>query len=412
MVYVDCTSTHAINMLTGIQRVVYNILEKAMLDEEIVKHIQPIVLSNRGFIPISKLEPHGYTKLIHSKKNTKKSNKNNLLEPLKLFLRKFPFTYQIIKIFYFFLKRTFVLYGNTEKSIIFTKEDTLLFLDATWSMPIWAEVANAKKNGTKIIFVIYDLIPIRFPQFCDKRHNDEFSNFFRNSLDFADMYVGISKTVMQDIVNFALESKHVRAESIKYDYFYLGSDFSKSIADSNVRKEMKDFFQDAMPVFLTVSTIEPRKNHSMILQAFDDLWNKGVDVKLCFIGKVGWKIEEFINIIKAHKMLGTKFMVFYDANDSELSYAYAHARSLIFASFAEGFGLPIIESMHYGLPVLASSLPIHQEIGGNNIEYFNSNDLEELISKIIQILQTPKENVTTSWIDWQDSTRMLWNKIA
>lgn len=413
MIYIDCTSTHSIDMLTGIQRVVYNVVEKCQQNQDIAHNIQPVVLSSRGFLPITSLQKHRYTTadtrdLDISIKKEKSSV--TWIELLKI--RKFPFLYQIIRKIFFALKRKKIAKILKEPNIIFNKNDTLLFLDACWNMPIWSEVKKAKIAGARIVFIIYDLIPIHFPEFCDKPHTNSFKNFFLNSLNFADMYVGISQTVMEEVKVFALHSHHQRARNIKYDYFYLGSDFSQNIVDDKVRREIKDFFEGKTPVFLTVSTIEPRKNHALILNAFDSLWEKGIDVKLCFIGKIGWKIAPFIEKIKSHRMLGKKFMVFYNANDFELSYAYTNAHSLVFASFVEGFGLPIIEALNCGLPVLASSLPIHKEIGRDNIDYFQLDNMEELVYKLEKLAQEPKKILKSTWMTWDESINMLLNKIV
>ena len=411
MIYIDCTSTYSIKMLTGIQRVVYNIVEKALLDQNLSNSVQPVVLSSRGFLPIKHLEKHQYSAKDVSKLNTKK-RKSFYDWIILLQIRKFPIIYNIIKNIYFIIRHKKIANIIKEPSVVFTKDDTLLFLDACWGMPIWKEVTRAKRQGARVVFVVYDLIPIRFPQFCDEPHTKALRKFIVNSFDMADMYLGISKTVIEDIKSFAHEIGHERAQTIQYDYFYLGADFSHTIYEGMVRDEMKDFFQGNAPVFLTVSTLEPRKNHVTILKAFDVLWARGIDVKLCFIGKVGWKIDVLLETIKSHKMLNTKFLVFYDANDFELSYAYQHAHTLVFASFAEGFGLPIIESMGYGLPVLASDLPIHKEIGRDTIDYFDLNDFDAFINKIENIARKPKKHTKITWIGWQESTHSLFSKIT
>lgn len=408
MIYIDCTTTYVTDMLTGIQRVVSNIIDKASIEEKGVSIIQPIVLSTRGFLPIESLPKHHYT--LSSTRNTKKQKK--ISDWIRWFnLRKFPFVYTLLKNIYFTYKRYCIAKTLKKPNIQFTHNDTLILLDACWGLPIWKEVQRAKNEGARIVFVIYDLIPIHFPNYCDYTHTKAFKSFLVNSLNYADLYMGISQTVMQDIKCFTLESRNKNAQRIQFDYFYLGADLSQQISDKTVRAAMKIFFKGNTPVFLAVSTIEPRKNHATILKVFDRLWEKGLDIKLCFIGKIGWKIESFIETIQSHKMLGDKFIMFNDADDYELSYAYCHARQLIFASFAEGFGLPIIEAMDFGLPILASDIPIHREVGGKNIEYFDLCDSDSLVNKIEETLVKAKENRKISWINWEESTQCFLNKL-
>ncbi|MDD3343425.1 MAG: glycosyltransferase family 1 protein [Sulfurospirillaceae bacterium] len=414
MVYIDCTSTHAINMLTGIQRVVFNVIDQMQSDPEIKKNIQPIILSNHGFVAIEGLIPHQYTHQSDKQEIQHPSLSPKTLETFKLFLRKFPIVYQVAKKAFFVFKRFSIARQITKQKINFTRNDTVLFLDATWSIPIWEEIQRAKKSQAKIIFVIYDLIPIRFSHFCDSAHREEFITFFKRTLDYADGYLGISQTVMNDVKDYVSTIEHTRSNDINYDYFYLGADFSTNTdkMHNGIRQEIVDFFNDDTPIFLTVSTIEPRKNHALILDAFNHLWDSKQNIKLCFIGKVGWKIQKFISQIRAHPMNGTQFLVIHDANDAELKYAYQHARGLIFASLAEGFGLPIIEAANYHLPVLASDIPIHKEIGRQEIDYFESNNVKALISKIREMANKPKKTVQFSWLTWEQSAHMLWNKIS
>jgi len=416
MIYIDCTSTYSINTMTGIQRVVRNILDSYVADAELSQKVQPIVYTSRGFVPVENLQSHEYSTGNEKEKEEKKQlvDLKNIfsIQNIKLFLQRLPFLYKVAKFFYFYMKRFLASKKEVNESIIFTKDDTILFLDATWNLPIWDDLNTIKKSESKIVFVIYDLIPIYYSQFCNVAHREDFEKFFVKSLDFADQYIGISQTVIDDVKKYALTTKHERLNEIKYDYFYLGSDFTKNSQKENVRTKIVNFFTGNTPVFLTVSTIEPRKNHKFILEAFDKLWDSNQDVKLCFIGKEGWKVEKFMKKIKNHKFLNDKFFVLHDANDAELSYAYQNSRSLVFASFVEGFGLPIIESLNLKLPVLASDIPIHKEVGGTTADYFDLNSVDMLIKKINYLKDNNKEDIDFSWLDWDKSSKMLFEKVS
>lgn len=414
MIYIDCTSTNAINALTGIQRVVYNLVSQIQTNNEMSKTTRLTILSSKGFVPLESLRPHQYTVPATETTSQVDHLKMKYFDRFKLFLRKSPFVYKVAKKVFFTFKRVFAKGCSEEKVIHFTPNDTLLFLDATWSMPIWDEVKRAKEAGSKIIFVIYDLIPIRFSQFCDVDHREEFIEFIKHSLDYADGYIGISKSVMHDMQAYAKEINHPRADRITYDYFYLGANFSDENKEKShmIRDEIVNFFNDDTPVFLTVSTIEPRKNHAIILDALDALWKQDKKVKLCFIGKVGWKIQDFMHRVKTHKELSKQFLVIHDATDAELCFAYKNAHSLIFASIAEGFGLPIIEALHYKLPVLASNIEVHREIGGDTIAYFESNSIASLLLCLEHTLENSLScQQNNGWLTWAQSATMLWNKI-
>nr|WP_316721318.1 glycosyltransferase family 1 protein [Sulfurospirillum sp. 'SP'] len=395
-------------MLTGIQRVVYNILDELQQEDYTKEQVQPIVLSSRGFLPITSLNKHRYM-LSH---NNFKQQQKYLTFFKNINFRKIPKLYQLMKYVFFMRKRLKTAYVISEPSIRFTKGDIVLFLDSSWNLPMWKEVKKAKKAEAKIVFVIYDFIPMLFPQFCEKAHSKQFELFFRKSLVVADQYIGISKTVMNDISSLAADLAPEQAKKIQYDYFYLGANFSKENQEvKKIREEIIEFFNTKIPILLTVSTIEPRKNHALILDAFEKLIQENVSVKLCFIGKIGWKVESFMKRIENHPLLKKDFLVIHDANDTELLYAYQKSFTLVFASTTEGFGLPIIEALNYNLPVIASDIKIHREIGQNQITYFQDDNIQDLTSQIKQILLNPKKISCSSWLTWKESARMLFDKL-
>ncbi|MEP6609773.1 MAG: glycosyltransferase, partial [Burkholderiaceae bacterium] len=102
--------------------------------------------------------------------------------------------------------------------------------------------------------------------------------------------------------------------------------------------------------------------------------------------------------------------------DIELDFAYRHASALIFASRAEGFGLPLVEAMHYGLPVLASDIPIFHEIGGEYPIYFDPDRSESLLAAVLAFESAVAHGTlirrAKPWLSWEDSTRMLLSKVV
>ena len=111
-----------------------------------------------------------------------------------------------------------------------------------------------------------------------------------------------------------------------------------------------------------------------------------------------------------------RLILFSDLNDKELLYSYKNAKMLLFPSIVEGFGLPIVESLTNGLPVLASNTPIHREVGGDKIGYFDISNPNDLANQIIGIERDgiPDNLIVDKnykWLDWRDSTEMLLKKV-
>jgi len=137
---------------------------------------------------------------------------------------------------------------------------------------------------------------------------------------------------------------------------------------------------------------------------------------LCIVGRMGWKVEALLRRIEQHPEKNVRLFWWSDLSDDELLYCYGNAKMLLFPSFIEGFGLPLVESLSNGLPVLASDTPIHREIGGEQIGYFDLADPHSLKEKLLAIEASGiPDSLQVSpgyqWLSWLESSRMLLNKM-
>ena len=279
-------------------------------------------------------------------------------------------------------------------------------------------VRRFKSSGGKVVYMIHDLIPIRYPEFCGSAVVIDFEHWFRETMKYADGYIAISKTVMEDVQSYiAAQGSDTRCYF--FDYFRLGAEQRAPVAEPIPERfpELRSLFDTGKSVYLTVSTIEPRKNHRYLLETFDRLWKRGVDAVLLIVGQIGWQVEPLIADIRSHSQFGTRLIMMNDLDDEGLSYCYRHAKALLFPSYTEGFGLPIIESLQAGLPVFASDIPVHREVGGSNIDYFDINEPDALAERIeavethrifLKNLRETPVHVTS----WEESTRELFAKIS
>jgi len=290
--------------------------------------------------------------------------------------------------------------------------DILLILDSSWYMNIWGAVDEFKSKGVKVYMVVYDLIPISNPEFCDDFLAVVFREWVMDAIARVDGYISISKSV-RDYNKEFVQAHGSRLDDRYHEYFYLGADFKHhTLEGMSIRAKLKEILDNN--TYLSVSTIEPRKNHKYILDAFDKLWDRGLDIKLLLIGRRGWKVEELIDRIMTHPQKDKRLFYYDDINDLELDLAYEKSKALIFASIVEGFGLPIVESLVKSLPVLASNTPIHREIGGDNALYFDLSSPESLVELIEGIEDGEIELKRVEdyhWLSWRESVEMLMQKI-
>lgn len=294
--------------------------------------------------------------------------------------------------------------------------DIFLLLDSSWHLDLYDLAERLKARGASIISVVYDLIPLTHSQFCDAGLTKVFERWFDWIARTADGFVCISRAVEQD-VRQAVTTRlgTTLAESRRYEYFYLGSELDLAARDTELDPALQEVFSGPAPVYLMVSTVEPRKNHTYLLDAFELLWARGVEVRLCIIGKVGWKSEELIGRIQRHPELNRKLFIFNRLNDSGLEYAYAHACALVFPSHAEGFGLPLVEAMQRGVPVMASDIPVFREIGGDYVAYFDLAAPKALVRLVEQHqgngqFPAAKPLGGWQWIGWREASNQLLEK--
>jgi glycosyltransferase involved in cell wall biosynthesis len=120
---------------------------------------------------------------------------------------------------------------------------------------------------------------------------------------------------------------------------------------------------------LCVSTIEPRKNYQLALDAFDLLADRIPTLSLVIVGKKGWRCQQIVKRITEHPEFESRLIWRQTVGDNELTALYRGALVTLSTSWAEGYGLSIIESMSHGTPVIASAGGAQREAGGRYAEY-------------------------------------------
>ena len=291
--------------------------------------------------------------------------------------------------------------------------DQLVLLDSSWHDDIFPLAERLKRQGVGIVSVIYDLIPLTHPQFCDAGLVKVFDRWFDWIAATADGFMAISKTISEQ-VDSEIQRRLGKDEAAKrwHGYFHLGSELDLLRDEARLLPDLQRMFRDTAPVYLMVSTIEPRKNHAYLLDAFELLWAQGSTARLCIIGKIGWKCDVLVERIKRHPQWGKRLFMFNRINDKSLEFAYAKARALVFPSYVEGFGLPLVEAMQRGLPAMASDIPVFREIGGEFMDYFDLDYPQSLADRVTQyessnVFPANRPVADWQWIGWREASQQL-----
>lgn len=163
---------------------------------------------------------------------------------------------------------------------------------------------------------------------------------------------------------------------------YAGIDDAFEFQEDAVKKHhVRDEYHLPEKYMLTLSTLEPRKNIKLLLEAYSELIMQGsVDIPLVAVGRRGWKIDSLFEDIPEEVKKNIYFTGF--VQDDCLPYIYSSADFFVFSSKYEGFGLPPLEAMAYGAPVISSDAASLPEVLGDAAVYFKSGDKEDLKNKI------------------------------
>ena len=128
--------------------------------------------------------------------------------------------------------------------------------------------------------------------------------------------------------------------------------------------------------FVSCGQIEPRKNHHLLLTVWRELIRQRGEhaPKLVVVGSSGGGSGPVLRALEECRLLNGQVILAHGLSSPALGQLIAHARALLMPSFAEGFGLPVIEALAVGTPVIASDLPAHREIAGDLAVYRQPTD--------------------------------------
>jgi glycosyltransferase involved in cell wall biosynthesis len=233
-----------------------------------------------------------------------------------------------------------------------------------------------RARGVAVYFVVYDLLPVLKPQYFVDGAYEGFAPWLDTIAFAADGLICISRAVADETIQWLKTVGGNRQRPLNIGYFHLGSDglSRNSVRDSEVvGVDLVRLFA-GRPTALMVGTLEPRKGHLDVVTAFEKLWEHGVEANLFIVGKQGWLAEGLVAHLSEHPERNRRLFWRPSASDMELEEIYAACTGLIAASYAEGFGLPLIEAAEHSLPILARDIPVFREVAGKNAEFFPDGD--------------------------------------
>lgn len=278
--------------------------------------------------------------------------------------------------------------------------DVHLLIDSSWGYTEAQaqRLVNAMAMGQAVIHGVHDLGPLTKPGMTVESMPHVFRRWLEFILGHSTGIICVSRTVADEL--YALAETIQLPRPMNIGYIRLGADFNDSLSEP----EWLDFI-DGRPTFIMVGTIEPRKGHAVVVEAFEQLWARGEEVNLLLIGKPGWNTRILSEKLKHHPQAERRLFLRQQVSDGQLRAAYEQATALIMASYLEGFGLPVVEAGHFGCPVILSDLPVLREVGQGAplARYFPAGDAVALSKVIEEMASAGHRNfskVDFGWPNW------------
>lgn len=288
--------------------------------------------------------------------------------------------------------------------------DVLVIPGWSWIDKHFSErIEKLADQGVAIVPLIHDLIPITHPDLVLPETHTQFRDMIIPLLSSTSLVMANSQFTAREVEAFMARNNIRPAPPVAS--FRMGIELDLADNGRAPRKRLRSAFA-ARPPYLTVGTIEPKKNLPFLLDAFERLWERHPDVPLVVVGRIGWNSETTCARLRSLIAAGHPLHWFSNIEDHELSWCYRNARALIYPSMIEGFGLPLLEALLHGCPVLASDIPVFHEIGEGHCRYFPLDDTSRLCQLIEECEQEPPPRPQVKWPDWRESALEFFSMIT
>ncbi len=265
-----------------------------------------------------------------------------------------------------------------------------IFHSFNWVLP-------PQQHG-KQIATVFDLTSIKFPEWHHPRTAELDKIRFERIKKYADLVLTISENSKKDFLEFAPKLQ------VKVINPGVSEKYSRAISQNEIKRVVKKYNLPKKYI-LSVATLEPRKNIKRLIKAY---LKANIDKQLVLVGSDGWKNEKEFKLIKNTKKIINLGYV----PEDDLPVIYKLADLFVYPSFYEGFGIPIIEAMSMGIPVICSNTSSLPEAAGNAAFFINPYRIDDLVNAFLKIDRDSKlrKNLTTKGL--AQAKKFSWNKSA
>lgn len=268
------------------------------------------------------------------------------------------------------------------------------------------------RQGLRVALLIYDIIPVRRPEFVGVAFSESFGDWLDGMLPLCDRIMAISQSAAGEATAHAAARGIALRDAILP--IPIGTGFSAPPAPPATNPDLPAPGSYA----LFVSTVEPRKNHQLLFRVWRRLIETmpaGAVPTLVFAGKQGPLGEDMMQQLRGTGFLGGQIRMIDQPSDGDLTALYRGCLFTVFPSFYEGWGLPVSESLAFGKPCIISNATSLPEAGGNLARYFDPEDVPGATALIRAVLEdrdglaawTRRVETEFRPVSWQESARVV-----
>lgn len=281
---------------------------------------------------------------------------------------------------------------------LFTRKGIDVFFSPAHYLPRFCPVPT--------VVTIHDLSYLYFPKDFLKKDLYQLTSWTKYSVDSASRIIAVSETTKKDII------KSYKIPSQKIKVVYNGYEKKRLLSESKLR-----LLESNHQYILYVGTLQPRKNIDTLIKAFYKFTHDYPAFKLVIAGKKGWLYNDIFDLVTD---LGLEDDVYFTdyISDNQLIFLYKNAFCFVMPSLYEGFGIPPLEAMSFGCPVISSKTSSLPEVSGDAALYFDPKNSFDLFEKLKKLKENPdlrksliKKGATRikqfSWENCADTTLSL-----
>lgn len=264
--------------------------------------------------------------------------------------------------------------------------DVVVCLGEQWLFPGTLPALELLKveEKVRVVSLVHDLVPFFMPELYWPGFPESYRKCITELVGSSDVVLVYSENTRRDLYKWIPE-----ADDRPVFRLHLGAELSGGGA------ERPEQFPDGSYV-LCVGTIQPRKNHALLLMAWRQLLLRRPDdcPRLVLVGKKGWNSDDLMYFFTNNPFLSERVTIVEQPTDAGLQWLYQHAWLTIYPSLYEGWGLPIVESLAVGKLCLSSDSSSMPEAGGDLAEYFSPYDPKAVSSLVEKYLDDPSALVS------------------